>query len=133
MSTPIARPPAAVMRELLLECLKSGLEFSTDISKRINLPVEMISCRLHHMRAKGLVTSTPCADNVRGGRLNRWRLSAKPTADEIANDDYPRPRRKENDVRIVVQRTTYPAIGMRDPLVAALFGAPAAAPERNHP
>ena len=133
MNAPSARPPAAVMRDMLLECLRSGLEFSTDISKRINLPVDMISCRLHHMRAKGLVTSTPCPDNVRGGKLNRWRLSAKPTADEIAIDDYPRPRRKETDVRVVIQRTTYPAIGMRDPLVAALFGAPAPLQQRNHP
>ena len=68
------------------------------------------------MRGLGLVNNVS-APRVRGGVINIWRLGPADIDEEFSAAD---------ERRIVIS-TKYPTLGLRDPLVAALFGAPACA------
>lgn len=139
MSGLLNHPRGAALRILIIDCLRDGLERTAQISARINVPFPAVSSGLVYLRDTGVVTSEPDPACTRGAPPHLWHLVPAPGPGDIdAADRALQERRisrgqRRNDDRVIIRGAAYAPIGTRDPLVAALFGAPAAAPERNHP
>ena len=147
MSGLLNHPRGAELRRLIIDCLRDGLERTAQISARINVPYPAVSTRLNYLRNLGLVTSEPGPNNPTGGKVLVWKLVRMP--EPVAPDApaatcdgiplfLPRPspktrRRRRFDERVVISAKASPVGAERDPLVAALFGAPAPLQQRNHP
>lgn len=121
------------MRAKIIECINAGLLFTVEMSAEIGIRSSTISACLNYMRQIGQVHSTKVIDRKRGGIVNRWAVG--PTLDKYGQPVQLHVRKikqTRSDVPVVVMSKSYPPIGKRDPLVAALFGAPASQ-ERTHP
>ena len=103
------------MRLAILGALEAGHQRTEEISAHTGLSTRDVCTRLCYMRGQGLVNSVR-APAAHGGTVNIWRLGPA-DLDETYS---------QSDERQVVISTKYPTLGLRDPLVAALFGAPTA-------
>lgn len=103
------------MRAAILVALEAGYQRTEEISAHTGLSTRDVCTRLCYMRGQGLVNSVR-APAAHGGTVNIWRLGPADLDEAFS----------KADERQVVISTTYPTLGLRDPLVAALFGAPAA-------
>lgn len=147
MKMPPEHPRGAAMRALILNCLRDGLERTSEICARIDAPHSAVSTRLNYLRSLGLVTSEPGPNNPNGGKVLLWKLvrmpePVTPDAPTVSSDGIPiflplpapkTRRRRRFDERVVITAKASPVGIERDPLVAALFGAPAPLQQRNHP
>ena len=102
------------MRAAILDAIEAGHQRTEEISAHTGFSTKDVCTRLCYMRGLGLVNGVR-APSARGGTTNIWRLGPA-DLDETYS---------KADERQVVISTTYPTLGLRDPLVAALFGAPA--------
>lgn len=111
----MARPQQPELRIAILAAIEAGHQRTEEISAHTGITTKGVCTRLCYMRELGLVNSVP-APATRGGSINIWRLGPGPDLDQEFS---------QADERQVVISKTYPTLGLRDPLVAALFGAPA--------
>lgn len=102
------------MRAAILASIKAGHQRTEEISADTGFSTTDVCTRLCYMRGLGLVNSVR-APAARGGVINIWRLGPADLDEAFS----------KADERQVVIKTKYPTLGRRDPLVAALFGAPA--------
>lgn len=126
-------PPPEKLRVLILKCVEDGLHSSEAISNRLSVNIKVISVRLNYLASRGLVHGERIP-RAGGGSMREWHLG--PGVDKFGQPNYvyePRVRGPNGDARRVIVSKTYPAVHQRDPLVAALFGAPAPLQQRNHP
>jgi cytochrome c553 len=72
-----------------------------------------------------VIHATRIDDGKRGGFVNNWQMGPGPE-NQASYGAKDLPRRRATDERRVILSSAYPAIDRRDPLVAALFGAPVA-------
>jgi len=118
------------LRIAILAAIEAGDQRTEEISAATGIPTKGVSSRLCYMRELGLVNSV-ATKSARNSSINIWRLGPAP---ELGVDAEVH---SKADERLVVIKTTYPADGKRDPLVAALFGAPAStrhpAPKQGAP
>lgn len=129
----IQAPPAEKLRVLILKCIKDGLHTSEAISRRLSVKTKLVSARLNYLGSLGIVHGDRIA-RAGGGSMRVWHLG--PGVDKFGQPGYvhePRVRGKNGFNRRVIVSKSYPAVDQRDPLVAALFGAPAPLQQRNHP
>jgi len=145
MTMPPDHPRGAAMRALILDCLRDGLERTSEICARLSVEYPAVSTRLNYLRKLGVVTSEPGPNNPTGGKVLLWKLvqmpePAAPEAPAATCDGIPifvpRPspktrRHRRFDERVVINAKASPVGIERDPLVAALFGAPAPQQQRN--
>lgn len=103
------------MRAAILVALEAGYQRTDEIAAVTGFSTKGVSTRLCYMRGLGLVNAVR-APSAHGGTACIWRLGPGDLDESLST----------SDERQVVISTTYPAMGLRDPLVAALFGAPAA-------
>ncbi|AWL04250.1 hypothetical protein DIR46_07265 [Massilia oculi] len=103
------------MRAAILVALEAGYQRTDEISAVTGFSTKDVSTRLCYMRGLGLVNAVR-APSAHGGTACIWRLGPS-DLDETYS---------QADERQVVISSKYPTLGLRDPLVAALFGAPAA-------
>jgi len=107
------------MRAAILAAIEAGHQRTEEISAHTGITTKGVCTRLCYMRDLGLVNSVRTTDKGRNGNTNIWRLGpATEFFDEQAESG-------KAEKRVVVISKTYPTLGLRDPLVAALFGAPA--------
>jgi len=112
------------LRNAILDCIGAGLHRTAEIAKHLNVKSDQVSTRLDYLRTLGLIHAGRVDDSKRGGFVNHWELGEGPGDQaSYAPKDLPR-RRAATDDRRVILSTTYPPVDRRDPLVAALFGAP---------
>jgi len=129
----IQPPPAPKLRVLILKCIAQGLHTSEAISGRLSVKTKLVSSRLNYLASLGIVHGERVA-RAGGGSMRVWNLG--PGVDKFGQTGYvhePRVRGKNGFDRRVIVSKSYPAIDQRDPLVAALLGAPAPQQQRNHP
>lgn len=108
------------MRIAILAAIEAGHQRTDEISAATGITTKGVCTRLCYMRELGLVNSV-ATKSARNSSINIWRLGPAPDLGIDAEVH------SNADERQVVIKTTYPADGKRDPLVAALFGAPASA------
>ena len=127
--TNFARKPGQDdLRQAILNCIIAGLQRTDEISARLNVSPKTISQRLNYMKDLALI------HGVRAGAANIWRLG--PALDEYGQPGHVPQARNCITRRKVILSTTYPAVGRRDSLVAALFGGAVAdrrAPQQSAP
>jgi len=123
--TNFARKPGQLdLRQAILNCIAAGLQRTDEISVRLNVNTKTISQRLNYMQGLGLINGVRAIDEKRGGSINIWRLG--PALDKYGQAESAPSTRTCITRRKVILSTTYPLVDRRDPLVAALFGAPVA-------
>lgn len=105
------------MRTAILGAIAAGHQRTEEIAAATGITTKGVSTRLCYMRELGLVNSV-ATRSARNSSVNIWRLGPSEIDETLSNADE----------RQVVISTTYPTLGQRDPLVAALFGAPAHTP-----
>lgn len=105
------------MRAAILVALEAGFQRTEEISAHTGMSTKEVCTRLCYMRGQGLVNSVR-APSTHGGTVNIWRLGPTDLDEAFSR----------SDERQVVISTKYPTLGLRDPLVAALFGAPSRVP-----
>lgn len=123
----IKSPAPGELRKQLLDCITAGFNTTEAISRHLAIKPSVVAARLAYYKELGAVHAERIP-RATGGSVNQWRLG--PEIDKYGQPGQtyqPRERGRCGDARHVTIVQTYPTIGHRDPLVAALFGAPAAA------
>lgn len=115
----------AELRNAILDCIGAGMHRTAEIAAHLHMASSHISTRLDYLRTQGLIHAARIDDVKRGGFVNEWQLGPGP-GNQASYDPKDLPRRRATDDRRVILSTTYPLVDRRDPLVAALFGAPMA-------
>lgn len=108
--------PALPLYDAILACIRAGTNMTNDIAAALGCSRATVHNRLHelkHMQRAHAVR--------RGMGPYRQMIWIEGAAPEMEPDD------DEADGPLRTVLTAYPAIDRRDPLVAALFGAPGAA------
>jgi hypothetical protein len=113
----------AELRNAILDCIGAGMHRTAEIAAHLHMASSHISTRLDYLRTQGLIHAARIDDSKRGGFVNDWQLGPGP-GNQASYDAKDLPRRRATDDRRVILSATYPLVDRRDPLVAALFGAP---------
>lgn len=99
------------------KCIAEGCELSVEIAQRMNVARETVDTCLRKLEISGDVHRI-CITPEGGKRYNNfWRLG--PGVEDSETHCV-----RRGDRAIIRLVSTYPVVGVRDPLVAALFGAP---------
>lgn len=136
MKTFLTKLEGAELRAAILQCIDDGFTLTAQISEHLNVASDRISTRLDYLRQLGVIHGVRIAA-TKGGFVNEWRMG--PALDEYGQPGHVHQgggRSKNDGLPHVVFSTTYPKVDRRDPLVAALFGAPVAehrAPQQSAP
>lgn len=133
--TNFARKPGQVdLRQAILNSIEAGRQRTDEISAHLGVSPKIISQRLNYMKELALIHGVRSIDEKKGGSINIWRLG--PPLDEYGQPGHVPQGRNCITRRKVILSTTYPLVERRDPLVAALFGAPVLerrAPQQSAP
>jgi len=135
MITLIPKRGSVELRSAILDCIEAGMHRTAEIAAHLNLKSDQVSTRLDYLRQLGVIHATRIDNNKRGGFVNDWQMGPGPE-NQASYGAKDLPRRRATDERRVILSSAYPAIDRRDPLVAALFGAPVAerrAPQQSPP
>jgi len=124
MITFIPKRGSVELRNAILDCIEAGMHRTAEIAVHLNLKSDQVSTRLDYLRQLGVIHATRIDDGKRGGFVNNWQLGPGPETQASYNAK-DLPRRRATDERRVILSSAYPIIDRRDPLVTALFGAPA--------
>lgn len=108
----------AELKEKILQCMVDGLDTTPAIAAKLRWKRSGISTCLEGLEKAGKVHHIRIGNTGKGGYVNRWFLGQRPEGAVVK----PEPRR--GDRAVIRLTSTYPVVGIRDPLVAALFGAP---------
>ena len=122
------------LRPAILACIEAGMHHTEEISAQLNETSQRISTRLAYFRNLGLIHGVRATDEKKGGSINLWHLG--PALDIYGQPERTPGSRASITRRKVIVSATYPLVERRDPLVAALFGAPVVerrAPQQSAP
>lgn len=114
----------AEIRTQIIDCVKAGFHLATEIAEEMGISIHTVTNNLIVLERDGEVHRDPVKLAIAGSFNSVWRLGKG--ADEVTLNSR---RLLKCDVPRVILSKEYPVNHVRDPLVAALFGAP----KRNAP
>jgi hypothetical protein len=124
MKTLLTKLEGAELRAAILQCIRDGFTLTAQISERLAVTSDKVSTRLDYLRTLGVIHGVRVS-SPKGGFVNEWHMG--PALDEYGQPGHVHKggsRAQKDGLPHVVVSTTYPLVDRRDPLVAALFGAP---------
>jgi len=113
--------PIARLATALLEFLKEGPRTTDELCSRFGYSGSAIRCRLQGLEEDCLIHHQKLVYTNGGGTYYVWHAGIRTTTTV------------ERPALMARKPERPPIVIARDPLVAALFGAPAAQQQRNHP
>lgn len=113
----------AEVRDKILDCIREGHFLAAEITSRSGLPVHSVTNNLIALEREGLIHRERVETAGQNGYYNLWTLGASDEPVRTRNTNKGKGWNYAGERKVTILKE-YPANPVRDPLVAALFGAP---------
>ena len=119
----LGRVPMAMLQAAILDLVKQGVSQAGPLSAKLGWANRTVVNRLMALQELGKVHRI--AINGTGGLHYHWQLGPRPEGESYEDAEW-RVQSRLSGNPVVLRPKSYADINSRDPLVAALFGAPKA-------